>query len=126
MAKTTVVKSPSFCTSGFVSSQGHPLVVLISVLWHSRTLCHEKVQLLVQGICTGARAWTWVCHVVGSGCAWLFALEAHCLEDRPVHCAAWSRYKESGGMGSRVGCQGLVLGEVRCVGLCADSGVIVH
>ncbi len=60
------------------------------------------------------------------GCAWLFTLEAHCLEGRPVHCAAWSRYKESGGEGSRVGCQGLALGEARCVGLCAGSGAMVH
>ncbi len=47
-------------------------------------------------------------------------------ERRPVHCAAWSRYKESGGAGRRVGCQDLALGEARCVGLCAGSGAMVH
>jgi len=40
--------------------------------------------------------------------------------------SAWSKYKESGGAGSRVGCQGLALGEARCVGLCAGSGAMVH
>ena len=38
------------------------------------------------------------------GCSWLFALEAHCLEGRAVHCAAGSRYKATGHAGSRVGC----------------------
>ena len=28
--------------------------------------------------------------------------------------------------GSRVGCQGLALGEARCVGLCAGSDAMVH
>ena len=28
--------------------------------------------------------------------------------------------------GSRVGCQGLALGETRCVGLCAGSDAMVH
>ena len=51
----------SSCTSGCISSQGYPLVVLISVFWHSWPLCHEKVQLLVQGLCTGTRAWAWLC-----------------------------------------------------------------
>ena len=29
--------------------------------WHSRSLFHEKAQLLVQDIFTGARAWAWLC-----------------------------------------------------------------
>jgi hypothetical protein len=33
-------------------------------------------------------------------------LEAHCLEGRPVRCAAGTRYKAAGEAGSRVSCQG--------------------
>ena len=67
-----------------------------------------------------------VCHVIVSRCSWVFALEAHCLEGRAVHRAAVSRYRAAEEAGSRVGCQGLALGEARCVGLCAGSGAMVH
>ena len=30
------------------------------LFWHSRALFHEKVQLLVQGMFTVARAWVWL------------------------------------------------------------------
>ena len=71
-----------------------------------------------------------VCHVVTfcrlSGCSWVFALEAHCLEGREVHRVAVSRNRSSEEEGSRVGSQDLALGEDRCVGLCAGWGVMVH
>ena len=35
-------------------------------------------------------------------------LEVHCLEGRPVHCAAGTRYKTSGETCIIVDCQGLV------------------
>jgi hypothetical protein len=56
-----------------------------------------------------------VCHVVGSWMCLTVCARSSLSGGRPVHCAAWSRYKESGGEGSRVGCQGLALGEARCV-----------
>jgi hypothetical protein len=56
----------------------------------------------------------------------VFALEVHCLEGRSVHRATVSRYRVGEEEGSRVGCQGLAIGEARCVGLCAGSDAMVH
>ena len=61
-----------------------------------------------------------------SGCSWVSALEAHCLEGREVHRAAVSRYRAVEEAGSRVGCQDLALGEARYVGLCPGSVAMVH
>ncbi len=67
-----------------------------------------------------------VCHVVTCWMCLVFVLEAHCLEGRKVHRVAGSRYEAVGEEGNRVGCQGLALGEARCVELCTDSVVMVH
>jgi len=45
---------------------------------------------------------------------------------RGVHRDVVSRYRAVEEEVSRVGSQGLVLGEARCVGLCADSDTMVH
>jgi hypothetical protein len=45
---------------------------------------------------------------------------------RAVHRAAVSRYRAEEEAGIKVGCQGLALGETRCVRLCAGSDVMVH
>ena len=50
----------------------------------------------------------------------------HCLEGRAVHRVVGSRYTSAGEEGSRVGRQGLALGEARCVGLCSGSGEMVY
>jgi hypothetical protein len=81
----------------------------------------------VQGLFTGERVWAWLCVTWSlAGCVWVFELEAHCLEGRVVHRTVGSRYKSVGEEGSRGGCQGHALGEVRCVGLCTGSGAMVH
>jgi hypothetical protein len=39
-----------------------------------------------------------VCHVIVSGCSWVFALETHCLEGRAVHCVRLVRWCAGVGM----------------------------
>jgi hypothetical protein len=62
--------SPSCCTSGRVNSQRYSLV--------------EEVQLLVQGLCTGVRAWS------VSSCVWLFPPIFHASPE-PVPAPLYSR-----------------------------------
>ena len=50
----------------------------------------------------------------------------YCRLRNKSHRAAVSRYSAAEVAGSRVGCQGLALGEARCVGLCAGSVAMVH
>ena len=48
-------------TSRCVTSQRYLVVLLLSFSWNSGALLYPKVQLLVQGLFTGARAWAWLC-----------------------------------------------------------------
>jgi hypothetical protein len=48
------------------------------------------------------------------------------LESWKLCSCCQSSGKAAGEEGSRVGCQGVALGEARCVGLCTGSGAMVH
>jgi len=75
-------------------------------------------------VCSSPKFWENICHYIPHI---LFTL-LQCPQNRgrAVHRAVVSRYRAAEEEGSRVGCQGLALGETRCLGLCAGSGAMFH